>query len=56
MQRAAAASPGQAGRLVRPAGKGRVGVDIGGERDTTPLLLRPLFALIPFLRFWGGFL
>jgi hypothetical protein len=58
-QRAAAASPGrsqQAGRLVRPASKGRVGVDMGRERDTTPLLLRPIFALIPFLRYWGGFL
>lgn len=58
-QRAVAAWPArpqQAGRLVRPASKGRVGVDIGRERDTTPLLLRPIFALIPFLRYWGGFL
>lgn len=24
--------------------------------DAPPLLLRPLFALVPFLRYWGGFL
>lgn len=26
------------------------------QRDAMPLLLRPVFALVPFLRYWGGFL
>lgn len=62
-----AARQRQPGRLARPASKGRVGIDLsrgasgsGRQRaqreDRTPVLLRPLFALIPFLRYWGGFL
>ncbi|EFN51686.1 hypothetical protein CHLNCDRAFT_139923 [Chlorella variabilis] len=48
----------RASRLVRPASKARVGLDVGGRKggDATPLLLRPIFALVPFLRWWGGFL
>lgn len=46
----------QGNQLVRPASKGRVGIDLGSQRDKPPLLLRPLLALLPWLRVWGGFL
>jgi hypothetical protein len=58
-------SPGAMGRqrrlrsrLSQPAGKaGASGQGWGGsDVAATPLLLRPIFALIPFLRYWGGFL
>lgn len=52
---AAAAVPADGGRLVRPAGRGRVGVNIR-PGSGTPTWMRALLAVFPWLRSWGGFI
>jgi hypothetical protein len=54
--RAAAPAAVGGGRVVRSAGRGRVGIDIDPRGTGPPFFIKALLSVLPFLRSWGGFM
>ncbi|GAB4816566.1 hypothetical protein N2152v2_003612 [Parachlorella kessleri] len=51
----ATAATAGGGRVIRPAGRGRVGIDLDPQQSP-PGVLKTLFSVLPFLQSWGGFM